>query len=179
MPASRMPLMIAPAVVRVPAFLVLLLAIFAADEVAADPPRPPLAPPPVDREIPGWKLVWNDEFDGAAIDGAKWGFDVGNGFYNYDAKQWIHGWGNDELQYYTRDPDNAFVKEGTLHIRALKESRDGFGYTSARLRTRAKDGTNLFSQRYGRFEFRSKMPLASSRRDGTSSRGTRTRSPHW
>jgi beta-glucanase (GH16 family) len=124
---------------------------------AADPS--PLLPPPVDRALPGWKLAWNDEFDGEAIDASKWGFDLGNGFYNYDAKQWIHGWGNDELQYYTRDPDNAFVKRGTLHIRALKESRDGFGYTSARLRTRAKDGTNLFSQTYGRFEFRAKLPL--------------------
>ena len=126
---------------------------------AADPPQRPLAPSPVDRALPGWKLAWNDEFDGETIDESKWGFDVGNGFYNYDAKQWIHGWGNDELQYYTRDPDNAFVKRGTLHIRALKRSHEGFGYTSARLRTRAKDGTNLFSQTYGRFEFRAKLPL--------------------
>ena len=39
---------------------------------------------------PGWRLVWNDEFDGEAIDPTKWGFDLGNGFYNYDAMQWIH-----------------------------------------------------------------------------------------
>jgi beta-glucanase (GH16 family) len=134
-------------------------AIFSLPIEAADPPQRPLPPPPVERTIPGWKLAWNDEFDGEMIDEAKWGFDVGNGFYNYDAKQWIHGWGNDELQYYTRDPDNAFLKDGTLRIRALKCSHDGFGYTSARLRTRAKDGTNLFSQTYGRFEFRAKLPL--------------------
>lgn len=108
---------------------------------------------------PGWKLTWQDEFDGDRIDPAKWGHDLGNGFYNYDAGQWIGGWGNDELQYYTRDPDNAFVKDGMLHIRAIKESIDGFGYTSARLRTRRKDGTNLFSQAYGRFEVRAKLPL--------------------
>lgn len=107
---------------------------------------------------PGWRLAWHDEFDGGTIDPDKWGFDVGNGFYSYDAAQWIGGWGNDELQYYTRDPDNAFVQGGRLHVRALKESRDGFGYTSARLRTRRKDGTNLFSQAYGRFEFRAKLP---------------------
>lgn len=105
-----------------------------------------------------WKLVWSDEFDGKDIDKAKWDFDTGNGFYNYDANQWISGWGNDELQYYTREPDNAFVKDGMLHIRALKESLHGCGYTSARLKTRKKDGSPLFSQKYGRFEFRAKLP---------------------
>jgi beta-glucanase (GH16 family) len=106
----------------------------------------------------GWKLVWSDEFDGKEIDRAKWDFDIGNGFYNYDANQWIGGWGNDELQYYTREPENAFVKDGMLHIRALKESLHGCGYTSARLKTRKRDGSPLFCQKYGRFEFRAKLP---------------------
>ena len=105
-----------------------------------------------------WKLVWSDEFDGKDIDRAKWDFDLGNGFYDYDAKQWISGWGNDELQYYTREPANAFVKDGMLHIRAVKESLHGCGYTSARLKTRKRDGSPLFNQKYGRFEFRAKLP---------------------
>lgn len=110
-------------------------------------------------EVPeGWKLVWGDEFDGNSIDRSKWDFDVGNGFYNYDSGQWIGGWGNDELQYYTRDPENAFVKDGMLHIRAIKESLHGCGYTSAKLRTRKRDGSPLFRQKYGRFEFRVKLP---------------------
>src|SRR5438552_2909628 len=71
-----------------------------------------------------WKLVWGDEFDGKELDRSKWDFDTGNGFYDYDAGRWISGWGNDELQYYTREPENAFVRDGVLHIRALKESRD-------------------------------------------------------
>jgi beta-glucanase (GH16 family) len=106
----------------------------------------------------GWKQVWTDEFDGKDIDRTKWDFDTGNGFYDYDASQWISGWGNDELQYYTREPDNAFIKDGMLHIRARKESLHGCGYTSARLKTRKKDGSPLFNQRYGRFEFRAKLP---------------------
>src|ERR1700722_10840448 len=73
-------------------------------------------------EKPGWKLAWSDEFDGPEIDRKKWDHDVGNGFFNYDANTWISGWGNGELQYYTRDPANAFVKGGMLHIRVLKES---------------------------------------------------------
>ena len=105
-----------------------------------------------------WKLVWSDEFDGKEIDTTKWDFDIGNGFFNNDTNRWISGWGNDELQYYTREQDNAFVKDGMLHIRAVKESLHGCGYTSARLKTRKKDGSELFSKKYGKFEFRAKLP---------------------
>jgi beta-glucanase (GH16 family) len=106
----------------------------------------------------GWKFAWSDEFDGKGIDTAKWDYDTGNGFYDYEENRWVKGWGNEELQYYTREPENAFVKDGMLHIRALKEARDGCGYTSARLKTRKRDGSSLFSQTYGRFEFRAKLP---------------------
>ncbi len=106
----------------------------------------------------GWTLVWSDEFEGDRIDPTKWDFDVGNGFFDYRSHQWIDGWGNEELQYYTREPDNAMVKDGLLTLRALKEPLHGCGYTSARLKTRSRDGTALFAQQYGRFEFRAKVP---------------------
>jgi beta-glucanase (GH16 family) len=106
----------------------------------------------------GWKLIWSDEFDGDAIDPAKWDFDIGNGFYNYGSNTWISGWGNNELQYYTSEPANAHVAGGELHIRALKESLHGCGYTSAKLRTRKRDGSQLFDRTYGRYEFRAKLP---------------------
>lgn len=105
-----------------------------------------------------WKLTWSDEFDGKDIDPAKWDFDLGNGFFNYDANVWISGWGNNELQYYTKEKDNAFVKDGALTIRVVKESLHGCGYTSARLKTRKRDGSPLFNQKYGKFEFRAKLP---------------------
>ncbi|MFL5338703.1 MAG: family 16 glycosylhydrolase [Gemmataceae bacterium] len=105
-----------------------------------------------------WKLVWADEFDGPSIDRAKWDFDIGNGFFNYDSNTWISGWGNGELQYYTREPENAFVKDGMLHIRALKESYQGCGFTSARLKSRKRDGSALFNKAYGKFEWRAKLP---------------------
>jgi beta-glucanase (GH16 family) len=98
------------------------------------------------------------EFEGKEIDRSKWDFDLGNGFYDYNAKQWINGWGNEELQYYTREPENAFVKEGLLHIKAIKESIHNCGYTSARMKTRKRDGSALFNQCYGKFEFRAKLP---------------------
>jgi beta-glucanase (GH16 family) len=125
--------------------LAILLAPLLAHQAAESPP-------------PGWKLVWSDEFDGKEIDKTKWDYDLGNGFFNYTANTWISGWGNDELQYYTREPENAFVKDGMLHIRAIKESHNGFGYTSARLKSRKRDGSPLFNKKYGRFEFRAKLP---------------------
>jgi beta-glucanase (GH16 family) len=120
-------------------------AVLAADGVPGPPPE-------------GWKQVWADEFDGKDIDRTKWDFDVGNGFFDYDANRWVNGWGNDELQYYTRERENAFVRKGMLHIRAVKESLHGCGFTSARLKTRKRDGSPLFNQTYGRFEFRAKLP---------------------
>jgi beta-glucanase (GH16 family) len=103
-------------------------------------------------------LVWNDEFDGDRIDTAKWDFDLGNGFFDYKSHTWIPGWGNEELQYYTREPENVFVKNSQLTIRAVKEAIHGCGYTSARMKTRKRDGTPLFTKLYGRFEFRAKVP---------------------
>lgn len=111
-----------------------------------------------DSKLEGWRMVWNDEFDGESIDRTKWDFDLGNGFYNYEANTWISGWGNGELQYYTREPENAFASDGLLHIRAIRESLHGCGYTSARLKSRNRDGSRLFAQRYGLFEIRAKLP---------------------
>jgi beta-glucanase (GH16 family) len=112
----------------------------------------------VKREASRWKLVWSDEFDGDTIDPSKWDFDLGNGFYDYQHHAWVPGWGNEELQYYTRERENAFVRDSVLHIRALKEALHGCGYTSARLKTRRRDGAPLFSKLYGKFEFRAKVP---------------------
>lgn len=105
-----------------------------------------------------WKLVWSDEFNGTEIDTTKWDFDLQDGFYDYVGNMWISGWGNSELQYYTNHPRNVRVDGGNLVIRALKESFGGKGYTSARVKSRARDGSELFAKKYGRFEFRAKLP---------------------
>lgn len=95
-----------------------------------------------------WNLVWNDEFNGAAIDNTKWGYDIGTG-----AAQGLWGWGNGELQYYTDDADNASVSGGHLVITARQENFAGSNYTSARMVTRDK-----FSQTYGKWEARIDLP---------------------
>lgn len=94
----------------------------------------------------GYKLVWNDEFDYSGLpDSLKWNYDtVGNSW----------GWGNNELQFYTfKRNENAWVSDGTLKLKAIKEDYNGFGYTSARLTTKGK-GDWL----YGRYEISAKLP---------------------
>ncbi|WP_297763216.1 glycoside hydrolase family 16 protein [uncultured Muriicola sp.] len=93
------------------------------------------------------QLTMQDEFDtDGAPDGSIWGYDIGNG-PNGD------GWGNQELQYYTDRPENVTINNGVMIITAQEESFQGSGYTSARLLTKDK-----FSQTYGRFEARIRVP---------------------
>jgi beta-glucanase (GH16 family) len=103
--------------------------------------------------LPGLALVWSDEFngvDGSAPNSSKWTYDTGVGG---------NGWGNNELETYTNRIRNAQIQSGNLVITALKETyadpSDGItrNYTSARLRTQG-----LFSQSYGRFEARIRIP---------------------
>ena len=99
---------------------------------------------------PTYQLVWSDEFggaDGTAPDASKWAIQTGGG-----------GWGNNELEYYTARPQNVQVSGGNLIITAIKEDytgADGIArhYTSARLQTKG-----LFTQQYGRFEARIRIP---------------------
>ena len=92
-----------------------------------------------------WKLVWQDEFNGAAgsiPDQAKWGYDIGT------------GWGNRQLEFDTDNPKNASMDgAGHLLITAHAESYKDRDYTSARIVTRDK-----FEATYGKYEARIKMP---------------------
>jgi beta-glucanase (GH16 family) len=103
--------------------------------------------------IHGYALVWSDEFngaDGSSSDASKWTYDTGTGG---------NGWGNHELETYTNRTKNAQIQGGNLVITAVKETygdpSDGVArnYTSARLRSQG-----LFSQAYGRFEGRIRIP---------------------
>ncbi len=88
-------------------------------------------------------LLWSDEFDGTALDEAKWSFEIGNN----------NGWGNKELEYYTRSPQNCGLHDSSLVITARNENHQGCNYTSARITTKGK-----FSFRYGKIEARIKTP---------------------
>ena len=81
-------------------------------------------------KAPRWRLVWRDEFDGNSVDPTQWDFDIGNGFYDYKNHLWIAGWGNEEMQYYTRDPANVFVKDSVLD--GVVWARQGFWWRCSR-----------------------------------------------
>ncbi len=92
------------------------------------------------------RLVWSDEFNGAGLpDSLRWTFEKG----------YLR---NKELQYYTgRRHENAFQKNGVLHISARNDSLKAgdkiYPVTSASLTSKA-DWT------YGRIEVRAKIPSA-------------------
>ena len=125
-------------------------------------------PQPADR---AWKLVWKDEFsgtNGSAVDASKWVSETGGG-----------GWGNNELEYYTKRLDNAYQQDGNLVIKVLQEKYTGDdgvtrNYTSARLKTLGK-----FSQTYGRFEARIKIPRGQGLWPAFWMLGTDIEKPGW
>lgn len=90
----------------------------------------------------GWVLDWHDEFDGQALDHGKWVEEVGG-----------HGFGNNELQFYTARPENVRVEDGKLVIEARREDWKGRYYTSARIKT-----AGLFERTHGRYEARIRVP---------------------
>lgn len=115
----------------------------------------------LDAAVDGWQLVWADEFDGAALDTARW-----------TALQDCWGGGNEERQCYTARPENVSIADGLLVITARDEEFTGpawpasFGpsgtdageqatkpFTSAKLTTQGNA-----SWTYGRFEMRARVP---------------------
>jgi beta-glucanase (GH16 family) len=113
--------------------------------LGAAPVTPPGGGDGGDGTIPGWTLVWRDEFDGPAgvIDRNKWNLETGG-----------DGFGNQELEYYTNRSDNvALDGQGALVITARRESFGGNAFTSGRI-----NSAGHFSQAYGRFEARIQIP---------------------
>jgi beta-glucanase (GH16 family) len=89
------------------------------------------------------RLIWGDEFNYTGEpDTTKWNYDLGG-----------HGWGNNELQYYTNNSKNVRVENGNLVIEARKDSLENRAYTSTRIVSKKK-GDWL----YGKIEVRAKLP---------------------
>jgi beta-glucanase (GH16 family) len=95
-----------------------------------------------DKSAPSTSLdpIWSEEFEsGIALADETWSYDLGN-----------CGWGNHELQTYTRDAANVRVEDSQLIITALKKGND---FTSARIKTEDK-----FTFKYGKLEARIQVP---------------------
>lgn len=106
-----------------------------------NPTAPPPQPP--DPTFPATRLVWSDEFNGAAgsrPDPAKWTIDPGTGQ-------------NNELQYYTDNANAQLDGAGSLVLEARRESAGGREYTSHRMNT-----SNKLHVQYGRIEARIRVP---------------------
>jgi len=99
----------------------------------------------------GRTLVWSDEFD--TISSANWNHEVGG-----------HGFGNDELEYYTAGQNVSvqFDSQAGSNVAVLEARSGGAGnscwygacqYTSSRMNTAGKR-----SFRWGRIEARMKLP---------------------
>lgn len=87
------------------------------------------------------KLVWVADFSVNGKPSAEdWSWELGD-----------HGWGNNEKQNYTDRIENAYIRDGILHICARKEL-DG-SYTSARMITYGHH-----SWQYGTIEVEAKLP---------------------
>jgi beta-glucanase (GH16 family) len=90
-----------------------------------------------------WKLTWKDNFNHGQKSIKGWHYDLGGS-----------GWGNNEDEVYTRSRRNVFVAHGYLNIMAIGKRVHGHvRYTSGRITTR-----NAFSQRYGLFVFKARLP---------------------
>lgn len=94
--------------------------------------------------INDWKLTWSDEFNNKGLpDSSKWDFETGG-----------NGWGNNEKQFYRKNSlENSYIKDGILHIVALKKSHEESEYTSAKLTTFQK-----VLLQYGKIEVMAKLP---------------------
>lgn len=88
-------------------------------------------------------MIWQDEFNTSQIDKSKWTFETGG-----------DGFGNNELQFYTKDrKENARVEDGNLIIEARQEQWENNQYTSAKLITK-----KTFPFQFGSVEVRAKLP---------------------
>ena len=93
---------------------------------------------------PDRKLAWSEEFNYSGLpDSTKWSYETGGS-----------GWGNNELQYYTKaDSSTARVANGLLYLTAVKQKKENRNYTSARLITEKKA-----AWKYGKIEVRARLP---------------------
>ncbi|MBR3447062.1 MAG: family 16 glycosylhydrolase [Oscillospiraceae bacterium] len=118
-----------------------------ATEPAETEPADTTAAPAADSgevpELEGYNLLWNDEFDGSALDESIW---------NYEPHE--PGWTNEELQEYTTSTDNVFLRDGKLVIKAIKTEKNGGDYyTSGKVTAQNKKDFT-----YGKVVARAKVP---------------------
>lgn len=107
-----------------------LLALPAAPARAQSPPETPPGGP--------WQLTFDEQFDGAALDGARW--------VQYEGAQ-----NAEDLNYFS--PEDVQVDGGILRVGLQRREAGGKPFTSGGMGTHGK-----FNQAFGRWEVRAKAP---------------------
>lgn len=90
-----------------------------------------------------WRTTFFDDFARPTLNSDRWNIVEGDG-----CSQNLCGWGNNEAQWYSAN--SISIADGTLRLRAQQHDKR---IESGKLTTEGK-----FSQRYGRFEARMKLP---------------------
>lgn len=94
-----------------------------------------------------YRLVFQDDFSGKALDPKHWEIIHGNGCPA------LCGFGNQELQYYTGSADNLKIADGFLTLTARHQKQADQAYTSAKITTKPTKGWQ-----YGKISVRAKLP---------------------
>lgn len=121
-------------VLLIPIIFLLLLAVVS---IVGSESKPEWTPPS------GKTLVWSDEFEGTTINTLNWNYQIG-------------GTQNNGSVYFTdngQSGPNAYVSDGVLVIKAMKQNMGGKPYTSAYLSTEGKK-----DWKYGTIVAKLKLP---------------------
>lgn len=95
--------------------------------------------------IPGWNLIWWDEFDGPSLDATKWNVvnDAPGGYQHCCLNGNLAAWATDDVS----------LTGGALRLTTERRSFQGRAYTSGAVSTKGK-----FDFLYGRVDIRARLP---------------------
>jgi len=119
--------------------------------VSASPVQPDNVPVPVRS---GWTLTFSDEFPGDALDPAKWAAITTGPTAGASTEGFGETWGAE-----CYDASQVAVRDGSLRLTARQQAARCLGSTRSWL-SGLVISRDRFSQAYGRFEARIRMPVA-------------------
>jgi beta-glucanase (GH16 family) len=105
----------------------------------------PTPPPDPAAQLPGWTLVWDEEFTAPHLDTTKWTVvsDAPGGFQICCLTSGLQAWAADDVS----------LSEGTLHLTTERRAFQGKAYTSGAVVSLGK-----FDFLYGRLDIRARLP---------------------
>ena len=97
----------------------------------------------------GRVLIWEDDFNGDHLDTSAWSYELGN----------IR---NSELQVYTNRPENVYVENSNLVLKAIKEDCEAYDKKTQQIKTFNWTSGSIHTNnkkefKYGRFEAKIKL----------------------